>query len=157
LGPAETNNKNKNIRVLYKGANEFRKGYQPIINIINDENGNLLADPQNVLNKWENFFNQMLNVHGITDVRQMEIHTAEQLIPELSLVEVKIAVGKLKRYKSPGTDQMLAELIKEGGGTLYSETHKLICCIWNTRNFHSNGRNLLLYQFIWVVRHCNYY
>jgi hypothetical protein len=47
----ETNNKNKNIRDLYKGINEFKKGYQPRINIINDEKGNLLAGPQKVLNR----------------------------------------------------------------------------------------------------------
>jgi hypothetical protein len=39
----ETNNKNKNIRDLYRGINEFKKWYQPRINIIKDENGNLLA------------------------------------------------------------------------------------------------------------------
>jgi hypothetical protein len=38
-------NKNKNIRDLYGGINEFKKGYQPRITIIKDENGNLLADP----------------------------------------------------------------------------------------------------------------
>jgi hypothetical protein len=36
----ETNNKNKNIRDFYKVKNEFKKGYQPRINIIKDENGN---------------------------------------------------------------------------------------------------------------------
>jgi hypothetical protein len=40
----ETNNKNKNIRDLYRGINEFKKGYQPRINITKDENGNPLAD-----------------------------------------------------------------------------------------------------------------
>jgi hypothetical protein len=39
----------------------------------------------------------------------------EPLLPELSLVEVEIAIGELKSYKSPGTDQILAELIKAGG------------------------------------------
>jgi hypothetical protein len=43
----------------------------------------------------ENFFNQVLNVHGFHDVRQMDIHTAEALGPEPSLVEVEIAI-KLK-------------------------------------------------------------
>jgi hypothetical protein len=41
----ETNNKNKNIRDLYRGIYEFKKGYQPRINIIKDENGNQLAHP----------------------------------------------------------------------------------------------------------------
>jgi hypothetical protein len=61
----------------------------------------------------------------------MDIQTAEPLVPEPSLVEVKIAIGKLKSYKSPGTVQISAELIKAGGETLYSEIHILICSIWN--------------------------
>jgi hypothetical protein len=51
INELETNNKNKNIRDLYRGINEFKKGYQPRINIIKYENGNLLADPQNILNR----------------------------------------------------------------------------------------------------------
>jgi hypothetical protein len=42
----ETNNKNKNIRDLYSGINEFKKGYQPTINIIKDENSNLITSPE---------------------------------------------------------------------------------------------------------------
>jgi hypothetical protein len=37
----------------------------------------------------------------------------------------------LKRYKSPGIDQILTELIQAGGNTLRSEIHKLINFIWN--------------------------
>jgi hypothetical protein len=59
----------------------------------------------------------------------MDIHTAEPSVPEPSLVEVEIAIGKLKSYKSPGTDQIPAELIKAGGETLYSEIHRLTCSI----------------------------
>jgi hypothetical protein len=44
-----------------------------------DENGNLLADPQDVLNRWKNFFNQVLNVHGVHDVRQTDRQTYIQL------------------------------------------------------------------------------
>jgi hypothetical protein len=61
----------------------------------------------------------------------MDIHTAEPLVPEPSLVEVEIAIGKLKSCKSPGADQIPAELIKAGGETLCSEIHRLICSIWN--------------------------
>jgi hypothetical protein len=45
--------KTKNIRDLYRDINGFKKGYQPRINIIKDENGNLIADPQSVLNRWK--------------------------------------------------------------------------------------------------------
>jgi hypothetical protein len=79
---------------LYRGINEIKKVYQPIINIIKDENGNLIADPQSVLNRWKFFFNQVINVHGLHDLTQTNIHTAEPLVPEPSLVEVIIGVGK---------------------------------------------------------------
>jgi hypothetical protein len=49
-----------------------------------DENGNLFADPHSF--EWvETFFNQVLNVHGVHDVRQMDTHTAEPLVPQPSL------------------------------------------------------------------------
>jgi hypothetical protein len=58
-------------------------------------------------------------------------YTAEALVPEPSLVEVEISIGKLKSYKSPGTDQVQAELIRTGGEILRSEIHRLILSIWN--------------------------
>jgi hypothetical protein len=131
INELEINTKNKNIRDLYRCINEFKKWYQPRINIIKDEDGNLLADPQSVLNRWKSFFNQVLNIHGVHNIRQMDIHMAEPLVPEPSLVELEIATGKLKSYKSPGNDQILAKLIKARSEILYSEIHKLICSIWN--------------------------
>jgi hypothetical protein len=42
-------------------------------------------------------------------------YTLEPLVPEHSSFEVEIAVGKLKRYKSPDFSQIPAELIEAGG------------------------------------------
>jgi C4-type Zn-finger protein len=58
INELETDNKNKNIRDLYRGINEFKKGYQPRSSIINDESGNVLADPQSALKRWKHFFNR---------------------------------------------------------------------------------------------------
>jgi hypothetical protein len=59
------------------------------------------------------------------------MHTAESFVPQPSSSEIEVAIGKLKRYKSSGVDQIPAELIQAGGGTLRSEIHKLIKLIWN--------------------------
>jgi hypothetical protein len=59
-----------------------------------DENGDLLADSHNILNRWKNYFSQLLNVHTVSDVRQLEIHTAESLVPGSSPLEVEIAIAK---------------------------------------------------------------
>jgi hypothetical protein len=56
----------------------------------------------------------------------MEIHTAEPLVLALSHPELEIAIAKLKMNKSPSGEQILAELIQAGGGTLLSVIHKLI-------------------------------
>jgi hypothetical protein len=61
----------------------------------------------------------------------METHTAEPLVSEPSSSEVEIAIAKLKKYKSPGSDQIPAELIQAVGETLQSEIHKVINCIWS--------------------------
>jgi hypothetical protein len=126
INELESNSKNKNIRDMYRGINEFKKGYQPRTNLVKEERGNLLADPHKILNRWKNYFCQLLNIHGVGGVRQTEIHTAEAFVPEPCTSEVEVAIGKLERYKSPDVDQIPAELIQTGVETLHSEIHKLI-------------------------------
>jgi hypothetical protein len=99
------------------------------------ENGDLLADSHNILNRWKNYFSQFLNVRNVSDVRQIEAHTAEPLVPGPSRLEAEIAIAKLRKYKSPGSDQIPAELIQAGGEILGSEIHKIVNSIWNKQEF----------------------
>jgi hypothetical protein len=62
-------------------------------------------------------------------------------------LEVEISIAKLKKYKSPGSDQSLAELIQAGGETLVSVIHKLINAVRIRKNCLISGRSLLLYKF----------
>jgi hypothetical protein len=65
-------------------------------------------------------------VYNVSDVRRIEVPTAEPLIPVPSRLEVEIAIAKLKKYKSPSSDQIPAELIQAGGEMLLSAIHRLI-------------------------------
>jgi hypothetical protein len=85
---------------------------------VKDENGDMLLDSHNILNRWKNYFSHLLNVHDVSDVKQIEAHTAEPLVPGPSRLEAEIAIAKLKKYNSPGSDQIRAELIKAGGKIL---------------------------------------
>jgi hypothetical protein len=58
-------------------TNKFKKGCQPRNNLFKDENGDLLADYNNILKRGKSYFSQLLNGHNISDVRQIEIHTAD--------------------------------------------------------------------------------
>jgi len=73
---------------------KLSKVYQPRIILVKDEDGDMLGGFYSILFRWKNYFCQLLNVHY---VRQTEIYTAEPLVPE------------------PGFDQILAELIQDGG------------------------------------------
>jgi hypothetical protein len=98
---------------------------------VEEGNGDLLADSHKILNRWKKYFSQLLYEHNVSDVRQIEVHTAEQLVAGPGRLEVEIATAKLEKYKSSGSDQILAELIQTGGEILLSGTHKHINSIWN--------------------------
>jgi len=119
---------------LYRGNNDFKKGYQPKCNIVKDVRGDLVADSHSIVARWRNYFSQLFNVHGVKDVRQSEVHTAEPLVPEPSDSEAELVIDKLKSHKSPGIDQILAELIKAGGRSICLEIH-------NLRNCQKSGRS----------------
>jgi hypothetical protein len=72
------------------------------------------------------------------------MHTAEPFVPESSTSEAEVAIGKLKRNKSPDADQIPAELIQAGGGTLRSEIHKLIKLIWNKEEMPHQWNGLIV-------------
>jgi hypothetical protein len=57
---------------------------------VRDENGDLLADSQDILIKWKNSFSQLLNIHRASDIGKIEIHTAEPLVPDLSFLRLKL-------------------------------------------------------------------
>jgi hypothetical protein len=75
------------------------------------EDGDLLADSHNILNRWKNYYSHLLNVHNVSNVKQIEVHTthllnvhnasdvkqieihmAEPLVPGPSHLEVEIAI-----------------------------------------------------------------
>jgi hypothetical protein len=131
INELQSNSKHKNITDLYGDINEYKKGYQPRTNLSKDERGYLLADPHNILNRWKYYFCQLLNVQGASGIRQTEMHTAVPFVPDPSVSEAEVSVGKLKRCKPPGAGKVPAELIQAGGETLLVEIHKLIKLIWN--------------------------
>jgi hypothetical protein len=50
INELESNCKNKNIRDLYSGINEFNNGYQRRSNLVKNERVDLLADPHKIAN-----------------------------------------------------------------------------------------------------------
>ena len=54
----------------------------------------------------------------------------ELILLQPRAAEFELAIDKLKSHKSPGIDQIPAEMINAGGRTICLEIHKLIISIW---------------------------
>jgi hypothetical protein len=76
------------------------------------KNGDLLAGPYNILNRWKNYLSQLLNVHTISDVKQIETYIVEPLVPDTSPFHVENVIAKQKSYKSSFNDQIPTEVIQ---------------------------------------------
>jgi hypothetical protein len=71
---------------------------------VREENAHLLANSYNILKRRKNYFPHSLNLHCVCNVKQVKIHKSEQLVPDLSTLEVDIAITKFKKHRSPGND-----------------------------------------------------
>jgi hypothetical protein len=60
---------------------------------VKDEKGDLVTYSHSILARWRNHFYQLLNVHGVSD--NMEIHTAEPLVPDPSVFELQMIIKNL--------------------------------------------------------------
>jgi hypothetical protein len=60
--------------------------------IVKDEKSDWATNSHSILARCRNHFSQLLNVHGVNDHRQTEIHTAELLESESIALEVEMAV-----------------------------------------------------------------
>jgi hypothetical protein len=56
-------------------------------------------------------FSQLWNVQSVNDVRQTETQTAWPLAPQPSAFEVKKAIKKVRRHKSPAIEKISAEIM----------------------------------------------
>jgi hypothetical protein len=95
-----------------------------------------------------------LNVHGVNDIRQREIHTVEPLVPKPSAFEVELDIEKPKRNISPGTGQIPAEVLQAGGKTIRSKIHNfLIPFVIRSQLFYTLIRRLIK-QILVILQAC---
>ena len=121
---------------MYRGISDFKNGYQPRTDIVHDDKVDVVADSCSIVARLWNHFSQLLNEHGINDVRRTETHIATPTTPQPSALEIEMAIEKLK-HKSPGFDQIPTELIKAGSRTIRSDS------IWNKEELPEDCKKLI--------------
>lgn len=121
-------------RKFYKKVNLSRKGYVPQADMCRDLSGSLLTNECDVIERWKQFFDQHLNGdmtgnEGET-VIDLGARAADERLPTPNLEEVEEEVGRLKRNKAAGVDQLPSELLKHGGDALARALHWVITKVW---------------------------
>jgi hypothetical protein len=92
-----------------------------------------------------------LNEHSGSDVRQIEVLTAELLVHGPSRLEFEIAIAERKKYKWSGCDEIPAELIQAGGEILLSAIHKFDNSVWYKEELPHQWKESIT---ISETRHC---
>jgi hypothetical protein len=125
--------KQNETRKFFKDIQTFQNDRSPPIFTCKDENGLLKTDKREVLNRWRQYFVDLMKTDKKIENQVQEKHTSENEIEiePPTYKEVSDIIKKLKENKAPGTDNIPAELIKYAGHVLKHRMYKLIILIWN--------------------------
>lgn len=120
----------------YDTLRTLTKTQQPKASVIEDSNGNLLTESPAVLARWTEYCNGLYN-HNLqpdTSILQQDQNNTREIhdLPVLQ-EEVEAAVHSLKTGKSPGVDNIPAELLKHGGEETTKALTTLCQKIWNSK------------------------
>ena len=93
-----------------------------------------LKNPEEKLAGWQRHFAKVLNVqNGVAEevVSELDNHSHVEP-PEVSKEEVERAVRKLRNGKAGGQDEVVAELLKNGGEADIDWLTEVIQQVWQT-------------------------
>ena len=125
------------------GKNNNKKAYQLVKDLtgskqgrtttIQDKNGKRLTEDKDILNRWTEYCSELYNhkAKGDPEVLKHPPVTNIDSHPIL-LEEVEAAVKSLKPGKSPGVDNIPAELLQAGGETMIDVLLNICNKIWQT-------------------------
>ena len=134
------NNQNEN-RKFYQAVKKINNGFQSRLVICKDKNGNVIGNNENILNRWVEHFEEMLN--GKDEEQNIEVReyiTVDQEIRIPDELDVEMAIEKQRNNRAPGEDSLTAELFKYGGRKLIQTIHKLVIDIWENEKMPRNGK-----------------
>jgi len=113
-----------------------------------EENGDLLADSQNILNRWKNYFCQLLNVYGVNDVRQTEVYTAKPSVTEPSSLRMKLLLKSWKLINCQVFIKFQKKLSKQEAKHYFLRSTNLLILFVTRNNCHGSGMNLFIKRVI---------
>ena len=130
---AETAGRNNCSGDLYQLIRKIA-GQRRNMTTIKDKEGKRLVNEDEVLERWREHFEEVLNVPR-PDIPLPEIDQAPEVITSIEtgdilIAEIKRAIHRLKNGKSPGIDAISAEMLKCSENDAVKQLHLLFNSIW---------------------------
>jgi len=140
----EENIKDKQIRNAYKEVGSLKAGFQPHTDLSRGTNNEILSTEEEIKTRWKTYFRDLLTTSVTADQSNPleatylnRADTEEELEEEPpGILEMEMAIQSMNNNKSPGIDNIPADLYKKGGGLLLNKIHSLIKEIWRRENAH---------------------
>ena len=128
----ENLNSQKETKKFYQAVNRMNKGYQPRLDVCRDRYGNMIGNNEGIIRRWTEHFEGILNKQEEEgqNIDWREYDMDEQEVDALDEIHIRMAIEKQKNNKTPGEDNLTAELFKYGGRSLQKIMYKLIVLIW---------------------------
>lgn len=88
--------------------------------MVEDKNGNILMERRSISSRWKEYCEKLYNYQLTADQslldfwRGMANAEQEEDLPIINMSEVEEAIDSLKDGKSPGIDNVSAEMLKNG-------------------------------------------
>ncbi|XP_052562269.1 uncharacterized protein LOC128092465 [Culex pipiens pallens] len=120
-------------RKFYEKVNRSRKGFVPRADVCRDNEGILIVNKSEVLDRWKQYFNEHLNgdeANEDGDGVNLGASAADEQFPAPDLETVKREIRKLKNNRAAGKDRLPGELFEYGGEKLARALHCVISKIW---------------------------
>ena len=113
-------------KLLYSIVKNDRKDAMETASTIKNVNGSIVTEPDQILERWKDYFEQLLNVEERERMANYisEVDVNEDF-PEISIEEVKDAMSQMKRGKAAWEEGIPVELLIAAGPRVLLELQHL--------------------------------
>ncbi|CAF1270699.1 unnamed protein product [Adineta ricciae] len=138
-----------NSKQAYNLVKLLKKKFQPKLTVIRDQGGTIIQSKQGIMERWTEYCGGLYEDNGggekvveeLVNISPSNDNTSYGILYN----EVQIAINKLKKNKSPGTDEITAEMIQGGGEQLAHKIHELCNRAWEEETIPEEwGRSILV-------------
>ncbi|XP_072039417.1 uncharacterized protein [Amphiura filiformis] len=119
-----------NTAVAFQTIRDLTKKKAGRTTVIEDKDGHLLTEKKEISNRWKEYCEELYNYnltsdHNLLNRLKAMANTEQEEDPPILTSEVEEAMRNMKDGRSPGIDNVQAEMLKSGGQTTIKAYTKL--------------------------------